>query len=144
VGRTSTVSPALVEAARGLQQEGGGRTSLVVRLDPPELGAVVVRLTVLDGRVDVHLRTPDLTARADLQAQTWDVQQVLRAHGLDLGSYDVKHGELFTGGGQSEARTPDRGTPQQRRPADGHSGQLSLNTTVTDDVTSPQSAGTWL
>jgi hypothetical protein len=67
---THQVKPALVEAARGLRREGGGRISLVVRLDPPELGAVLVRLTVQDGRVDVTLRTPDLAARADLQAQS--------------------------------------------------------------------------
>lgn len=139
VASSHQVKPALLEAARGLRQEGGGRTSLVVRLDPPELGAVVIRLTVQDGRVDVQLRTPDVTARVDLQAQSYDVQQVLRDNGFDLTSFDVTHGDVLSGG-RDDAKTPDRGTPQRHRPADGQAG----NPHVTDDVHDPQAAGTWL
>jgi flagellar hook-length control protein FliK len=141
---THRVQPALVEAARGLRHEGGGRTSLVVRLDPPELGAVLVRLTVQDGRVDVQLRTPDLAARSDLQAQSWDVQQVLRDSGLDLRSFDVSHGDVLSGelfqGGRDQAGTPDRGTPRGTQGSDGGPG----TTHVTDDVADPQPSGTWL
>lgn len=138
-GSTSHVRPALVEAAKGLRHEGGGRTSLVVRLDPPELGAVLVRLTVQDGRVDVQLRTPDLAARSDLQAQSYDVQQVLREQGLDLTSFDVAHGDVLTGG-REDAGTPDRGTPGQRQTADGR----PHDPRVTDDALTPELAGTWL
>jgi hypothetical protein len=140
-GPTHAVRPALVEAARHLKTEGG-RTSLLIRLDPPELGAVLVRLTVKDGLVDVQLRTPDLAARGDLQAQQADVQQVLKEQGLDLSSFDVSHGETFTpqdpppGGRQ----TPDRATPRQLVSADGHASTAH----VMDDVPRPQSAGTWL
>ena len=137
------MQPAVVEAARGLRDEGGGRTSLVVRLDPPELGAVVVRLTVQDGRVDVQLRTPDATARGDLQAQAFDVQRVLRDNGFDLTSFDVAQGGTrgdVPGGAQEDARTPDRGTPPQQGPADGRPGTSH----VTDDADDPQAAGTWL
>jgi flagellar hook-length control protein FliK len=136
---THRVQPAVLEAARGLRDEGGGRTSLVVRLDPPELGAVVVRLTVQDGRVDVQLRTPDVSARGDLQAQSFDVQRVLRDNGFDLTSFDVSHGDVPSGN-REDAKTPDRGTPQRQSTADGHAG----NPRVTDDVTDPQAAGTWL
>jgi hypothetical protein len=131
------VQPAVVEAARGLRHEGGGRTSLVVRLDPPELGAVLVRLTVQHGRVDVQLRTPDLAARSDLQAQSYDLQQVLREQGFDLRSFDVGHGDVF---GDRSEDVPDRGTPQQRRGADGGQG----NSHVTDDAPAPEPSGTWL
>jgi flagellar hook-length control protein FliK len=132
------VQPALVEAARHLRSEGG-RTSLVIRLDPPELGAVLVRLTVKDGQVDVQLRTPDLAARSDLQAQSYDVQQVLRDQGLDLASFDVSHGEVFAGR-QDEQQTPDRATPRHLPGADGRPSTAH----VTDDVPGPQPAGTWL
>ena len=141
------VQPALVEAARGLRDEGGGRTSLVVRLDPPELGAVVVRLTVQDGRVDVQLRTPDVTARADLQAQAPDVQRVLRDNGFDLTSFDVAHGADQGGlaaGGRDDARTPDRGTPQHRTTADGRPGTSHVTDDAVTDRDDPQAAGTWL
>jgi flagellar hook-length control protein FliK len=133
---THQVKPALVEAARGLRHEGGGRTSLVVRLDPPELGAVLVRLTVQDGRVDVTLRTPDLAARADLQAQSYDVHQVLREQGLDLSSFDVAHGDVLPDGWGD---APDRGTPERGRRADGQP-----HTPVTDDGPAPEPSGTWL
>jgi chemotaxis protein MotD len=133
---THHVRPALVEAARGLRHEGGGRASLVVRLDPPELGAVLVRLTVQDGRVDVTLRTPDLAARADLQAQSYDVQQVLRDQGFDLSSFDVAHGDVLPDGWGD---APDRGTPERGRRADGQP-----RTPVTDDGPAPEPSGTWL
>jgi flagellar hook-length control protein FliK len=133
---THHVQPRLIEAARGLRHEGGGRVSLVVRLDPPELGAVLVRLTVQDGRVDVQLRTPDLAARSDLQARSFDVQQILREQGLDLTSFDVAHGDVFPGD-SGQTGTPDRGTPRRPQHADGASH-------VTDDVPDPQPAGTWL
>lgn len=134
---THHVKPALVEAARGLRHEGGGRTSLVVRLDPPELGAVLVRLTVQDGRVDVTLRTPDLAARADLQAQSYDVEQVLREQGFDLSSFDVAHGDVLPDG---RGDAPDRGTPGRDRRADGH----PASSPVTDDGPAPEPSGTWL
>lgn len=143
-GATRHVRPAIVEAARHLRSEGG-RTSLVVRLDPPELGAVLVRLTVKDGQVDVQLRTPDLAARSDLQAQSFDVQQVLREQGLDLSSFDVAHGDVLgnpTGSSQPQGgrQTPDRATPRTSGGADGP----ATTAVVMDDVPSPQPAGTWL
>jgi hypothetical protein len=138
-GPARHVRPALLEAARHLKTEGG-RTSLVIRLDPPELGAVLVRLTVRDGQVDVQLRTPDAAARSDLQAQSFDVQQVLREQGLDLSSFDVRHGESFTAGDRPAGETPDRGTPRRGTRADGQ----PHTSHVMDDVSRPQSAGTWL
>ena len=130
--------PAVLEAARGLRHEGGGRTSLVVRLDPPELGAVLVRLTVQDGRVDVQLRTPDLVARNDLQAQQRDVQQVLRDQGFDLSSFDVTHGDVLPG---NKGDSPDRGPPQRSRRADG---AMDDHHSVMDDGPAPEPSGTWL
>lgn len=139
VGRTHHVRPALLEAAKHLKTEGG-RTSLVIRLDPPELGAVLVRLTVKDGQVDVQLRTPDLAARSDLQAQQLDVQQVLREQGLDLSSFDVAHGDVLSQTPNDDRQTPDRGTPRRRSTADGAASTAH----VMDDVARPQPAGTWL
>ncbi len=134
---TRQVTPELVAAAHGLRHEGGGRTSLVVRLDPPELGAVLVKLTVQDGRVDVQLRTPDLAARTDLQAQSYNVEQVLREQGFDLRSFDVQQGGVLS---DSRGDAPDRGTRERHRPADGH----PTHSPVTDDGPAPEPSGTWL
>lgn len=133
---THTVRPAIAAAAKRLTHQGD-RTSLVVRLDPPELGAVLVRMTVREGQVEVTLRAPDLAAQGGLLAQAPEIQQVLREAGLDLTSFDVSYGELTQGQPQERRGTPDRGTPQQRGGADG-------TVHVTDDVTDPQPAGTWL
>jgi flagellar hook-length control protein FliK len=138
-GPTRHVRPALLEAAKHLKTEGG-RTSLVIRLDPPELGAVLVRLTVHHGQVDIQLRTPDLAARGDLQAQAFDVKQVLHEQGLDLASFEVAHGDVLSHSGSSDQETPDRATPRPRANADGRSSTAH----VMDDVPSPQPAGTWL
>ena len=135
----SPVTPAIEEAARHLRREGD-RTSLIVRLDPPELGAVLVRLTVHDGQVDVTLRAPDAQARGDLLARFPDIQQVLRDAGLDLSSFDVSfdasQGQLLDSHPGESRQTPDRGTPHRGASADG-------SAPVTDDV-DPQPAGTWL
>jgi flagellar hook-length control protein FliK len=133
---THTVRPAIAAAAKRLTHQGD-RTSLVVRLDPPELGAVLVRMTVREGQVEVTLRAPDLAAQGGLLAQAPEIQQVLKEAGLDLASFDVSYGELTQGQPEDRRGTPDRGTPQQRGGADG-------TVHVTDDVTDPQPAGTWL
>lgn len=133
---THAVRPALAAAAKRLTHEGG-RTSLVVRLDPPELGAVLVRMTVREGQVEVTLRAPDLAAQGGLLAQAPEIQQVLKEAGLDLTSFDVTYGEMAKGQSEEHRQTPDRGTPHQRGNADG-------TVHVMDDVTDPQPAGTWL
>ncbi len=132
----AAVQPALVAAAESLRSEGG-RTSLVIRLDPPELGALLVRMTVRDGQVELTVRAPDAAAHGGLLAQTADLQQVLRDAGMDLSSYDVSYADL-TGQDRGDRQgPPDRGTPRPARTADGLDN-------VTDDVPDPQPAGTWL
>ena|GEM_PF-2953871 len=140
-------SPGLSDVAglaRALRAQGGGRSSLVLRLDPPELGAVLVRLTVQDGRVDVQLRTPDLAAKGHLQAASYDVGKVLREQGLDLGSFDVAHGDVLAGQqdrGEQRREQPERAT---RHPFTRADGAVSTPR-VTDDVTTGRAPrGTWL
>lgn len=133
---TRTVPPAVAAAAKRLVHDGD-RTSLVVRLDPPELGAVLVRMTVREGQVEMTLRAPDLAAQGGLLAQAPEIQQVLREAGLDLASFSVSYGELAQQQSQGRRETPERGTPRQHAGADG-------TVPVTDDVPDPQPAGTWL
>lgn len=140
---TEGVRPAVAAAARRLHREGDVQT-LVVRLDPPELGAVLVRMTVREGQVEVTLRAPDAAARGDLLAQAPEIAQVVRDAGLDLSSFDVNLSDAWTGADrqpQQQQESTDRGTPRHSGRADG------TGTTVTDDVldpAAPQPAGTWL
>jgi flagellar hook-length control protein FliK len=106
---------------------------LVVRLDPPELGAVVVRLTVQDGRVDVQVRTPDQGTSTSLSAQSREVQQVLADHGLSLSSFDVSQ----------QPGSQGRRTPEQA-PSAGTTHTDGIDTVTDDDNARPQPAGTWL
>ncbi len=142
------VQPAVAELARGLRDIGGGRASLVVRLDPPELGPVVVRLTVRDGRVDVQLRTGEAVASVGLAAASADVRSTLAQHGLDLSSFDVAQGDT-SGGAPSERRaSSDQATPERRPTADRSTGApRARGTDALPHSTSDQDAGTtgaWL
>ncbi|MCW2608100.1 MAG: hypothetical protein JWO60_2793, partial [Frankiales bacterium] len=143
------VQPAVAELARGLRDVGGGRASLVVRLDPPELGPVVVRLSVRDGRVDVQLRTGEAVAAVGLAQASAEVRSTLADHGLDLSSFDVEQGALPPGAGQhpgERRESPDRATPRPARSADRTAGATGtgalLGATTTTDGGTP--AATWL
>jgi len=68
-----------------------------------------VRLTVQDGRVDVQLRSPDPAVSGQLRAQGSDVHDVLAAHGLDLGAFDVStQSDQQPGQQPGSARTSER------------------------------------
>ncbi|MCW2779129.1 MAG: Flagellar hook-length control protein FliK, partial [Frankiales bacterium] len=155
------VRPAVGELARGLKAAGGGRASLVVRLDPPELGPVVVRLTVREGRVDVQLRTSEAVAASGLVRSAADVRSTLLAHGLDLSSFDVRQGPsaqdrpsqqqdrpapdgAATSGRResSDQATPQRGGRADRTASDPRTGREPGTTTETTADGAP--AGAWL
>ena len=149
-GAAQQLRPALSELARGLREEGG-RASLLIRLDPPELGPVLVRLTVVDGRVDVTLRAPEAAAAVGLSAAAAEVQRVLAENGLDLSSFDVAHGELPG----SAARSPDerpserRASPEGGTKGSGRPAETTPDATgvrVTDDAapTGASPVATWL
>ncbi len=143
------VQPAVAELARGLRDVGGGRASLVIRLDPPELGPVVVRLTVRDGRVDVQLRTGEAVAAVGLAQASAEVRSTLADYGLDLSSFDVEHAPMSAGAGeQPDGRraSPDRATVHAAGSADrtagapGTGGPPGTATTSSDGAP----AATWL
>ncbi len=144
------MQPAVAELARGLRDVGGGRASLVVRLDPPELGPVLVRLTVVDGRVDVTLRTSEAVAAVGLGSASAEVRSTLLEHGLDLSSFDVSAGALPGDGGGLPGRqtSSDQGTPPRGRGADRTAsapGAGAPTGVLLDDSPADGSpAGTWL
>lgn len=93
-----------IQALR-LQERGGGRTHVVMRVDPPEIGPVVVSLHVTDSSVEVALHVEDPAAAAALDAQRDAVQQALEANGLSLQQFNV--GADARHSGQQDNR-PDR------------------------------------
>ena len=103
------VQPALLELARGLRTTGAGHATLVVRLDPPELGPVLVRVVLRAGTVSVTCRSADPGAVGVLQQQRGDLRDLLRREGFDLADYDVRQQPDGPAGGE---------TPADRRGAD--------------------------
>jgi flagellar hook-length control protein FliK len=78
----------IAELAR---RRSGGTEQVVVRLDPPELGSVRISLTARGDQVHVVVRADTPEARAALDSQRGQVEQLLRGEGFDLNSFDVGH-----------------------------------------------------
>jgi flagellar hook-length control protein FliK len=63
---------------------------LTVRLDPPELGAVRVRVFTQGDNVKITLHAENPEARAVLQERRDDVKALLRNEGFNLDGFDVE------------------------------------------------------
>lgn len=86
---TAAALPArIAELAR---RRSGTTEQVVIRLDPPELGSVRISLTARGDQVHVVVRADTPEARAALDAQRNNVEQLLRGEGFDLSSFDVGH-----------------------------------------------------
>ncbi len=109
---TAPVLPAqvgqqLLGELQRLRAEGGGAQRLVLRLDPPELGAVRLHFELRGGDVYVILRPERPDAAPLLQEQRDRVAAILQREGMNLSGFDVRSGDQ-----QSERhrlwRTPER------------------------------------
>lgn len=107
---TEQVVRAVVEKVH----EGGGRA--VVRLDPPELGHVEVRVSTNHGSVHVDVLVERPEALSLLRGGAPDLQAMLQGRGLDLGNVNVGLGGGYLAGG-SNAGGQDQ--PRQQRPQPG-------------------------
>lgn len=112
-------------------------TSLAVRLDPPELGTVVVRLSFRGGEVSVSVQAADAQAAAAVEHQRVEVRDALRAEGLDLDAFDVSTGWSGPSSEERQAGGRDRGAARGDARADA------------DDIPRPRPTpaadrGTWL
>jgi hypothetical protein len=78
-------------AIRTLPKDGKPNTiSLTVRLDPPELGAVRVRVVAQGEKVHVTLHAESPEAQAALEHRRADVAEMLRRDGFNLDGFDVE------------------------------------------------------
>ena len=102
-----TVAPTIAQVAQSLRTSGDGTSRLVIRLDPEELGPVLVSLRTRGGMVDISVRADNAGGAAAVADQRAHIQQVLAEHGLDLSSFSVSGGEASGGSG---AATADAGT----------------------------------
>jgi hypothetical protein len=88
----AVAAPAVPARIAELARRPSGTTEqIVVRLDPPELGTVRITLTARGDQVHVTVRAETPEARAALDAQRDQVEDLLRGEGFDLSSFDVGH-----------------------------------------------------
>jgi flagellar hook-length control protein FliK len=114
-------APAAAQVAREIVRRfEGDNTHFELRLDPPELGRVEVRLEVSrDHRVTAVVAADTPQALAELARHARDLEQALQSAGLQLSenglSFDLRKGgdhaqettEGKTGGGDSDVDAPE-------------------------------------
>jgi flagellar hook-length control protein FliK len=96
------------------QPESTDKSSVVLRLDPPELGRVNVHLSVTNDVVSIRMVTTDDAARQVIERQLNQLQQSLTDKGIAFQDFQVQTG----GSGQ---QTPDRGFRKQWADNSGYS-----------------------
>jgi flagellar hook-length control protein FliK len=104
----------IAELARSAQISADGSARLVVRLDPPELGAVTLHLRSRGSEVEMSLHADTAGGASALADQQARVRDVLAAHGFDL--------SRFTIAGRGSDTASGDGTGRDGRPADGRTG----------------------
>jgi flagellar hook-length control protein FliK len=123
-------APAALQVAREIiRRFDGGNTNFELRLDPPELGRVDVRMEVTrDHRVTAVITADSPQALTELARHARDLEQQLESAGLQLSdnglSFDLRQGAQggekqdasAAAGGAGEDATPEQTQAQTARP----------------------------
>jgi flagellar hook-length control protein FliK len=86
----------VVRSVHVLAGQGGGRVH--IRLDPPELGGLSLRVVVSDGAVHVSLLADQAPVAELLQRHATELRSALESQGLRLDQLDVGTGGAADGG----------------------------------------------
>jgi hypothetical protein len=113
-----------------------GRHEFRLRLDPPELGEVQVRLLTADGRLSAEVVVADDSVRRLIEGQLSDLRQRLEAAGTPVSKFDVttQHGGESNRGRPEWDRTPwtpptartEAPAPPRHRPATVTGGLIDV------------------
>jgi flagellar hook-length control protein FliK len=103
----------VVRSVRVLAEQGGGRVT--IRLDPPELGGLSLRVVVSDGAVHVSLVADQAPVADLLQRHSSDLRSALESHGLRLDRLDVGAGDVDLGSRDAHPREPEERGPAGAR-----------------------------
>lgn len=119
--------------------EGALHKTVEIRMDPPSLGHVLIRLTEADGAVHAHVEVAHAEVREALQTEMGQLAHQLQQQGISLGSVTVgtsgqghsDHRPHETGGdwpfelrGSHEAAGTD--PPESAAPSAAYDGQINL------------------
>jgi len=106
----------IVQQGRMLTRPGGV-SEVRIALHPPELGAIMLRLTLRDDRLHAEVQVEQPALRPIIEAMQHRVRQTLAGDGISLERFDVGlRGET---GSQADRRLADPGASP--RPGDGAS-----------------------
>ncbi|MCU0703218.1 MAG: flagellar hook-length control protein FliK [Fimbriiglobus sp.] len=109
--------------------ETGGGHEFQIRLDPPELGEVKVRVLALGDRVEARLVVSDDAVRKLIESQLPELRQRLEQAGVTVPRFDVSTdtggGRANTGGGGWERPQPFTPSPRQSAPAPAPAPRLA-------------------
>ncbi len=125
----------IVRQVRMLAQNGGGRAQ--IQLNPPELGGLSLRLTVMHDRVQLSV-VAERGAVAELIARHLpELRQALQAHGLQIDHVEVEVREREERGGSRARDWTEQGT----NPGQSHAGSRGSNSAFTalDPISGPLS-----
>ena len=89
----SQAASVLDQVASAIISAAGGSNRLVVRLHPPELGTVTVKVTRVDGKVSVVVETSDNSVQSILARGASELRDNLKAQGVSVDRFDVTNGE---------------------------------------------------
>jgi len=93
------------------QPDSAGQSSVVLRLDPPELGRLSVHLSVTNDIVSIRMVAADPSAQQVLERQLGNLQQSLANHGVSLEQCQV---DCSASGNPSfEQGQPQRSIPEE-------------------------------
>jgi len=136
--RPSTASAAMQVGSEIVRRFNGADTSFQMRLDPPDLGRVDVRLEISsDHRVTAVISAENPQALSDLSRGARDLQQALQSAGLDLGDDSLRF-NLSSGGQDNSFAQADQ---SNNRPAPAFNTAPAA--TPEPVVTRPLSINSW-
>lgn len=130
-----------------LRRFEGGARAFQLRLDPPELGKVEVKLTLgPDRSVEAVVTTERPEALAELQRAARDLAAALQEAGLDLieGGLSFQldqSGQDQAGGQSSDQLAQDQGTTARASAAEPAAGDAARQATAATDTSAPRRGG---
>lgn len=83
-----------------LLQSAQGSSSAQIRLDPPELGSLTVKIQLIDQTAAVNFVSPHAMVRDALEQQAGRLQEMFREQGLDLSDVSVSDQSSNSDGGE--------------------------------------------
>ena len=119
----------VVDRLRAIDPQGGVNRA-VVRLDPPELGRIMLEVVSNGDEISVIARADNAEAVRALVRQRAEIEAAVEALGLSISDFDVKQGDSQRQDAEQEARRDGRRF-DDRRPA-GETGYATTDTTTTE------------